>query len=422
MGIGGIALVALPVLALPLVSGRAAAAVAARRRGRRHRAGSSTARNAPLPVDAALDDVRALAQARIDRVRDLVRRYPDRIEADRDGNAVRAGEVTLIDPDPATLAKAQALASSARSRTCGSTTSVSASRGSGARRAVRRRRRAPPRRIAAGEDRVATDPLHFASGAVAEVDTAPRASPASAAGPRMALVDGGVAAGGVAGGAAAQRGFATGAPHADDHATGIASLLTGGGGIRASVPGARLHVADVFGTDPAGGSATAIAQALAWMVRERVPVVVVSLAGPANPLLARVVAAARDRGTVVVAAVGDDGPAAPPAYPASYPPAIAVTGVDARGRALAEAGRARHLDYAAPGADMLALDARGQARRVRGTSSPRRWSPRASPPRSATPRSAGRSVASMPSEAGAARAGRGILCGDCRTPATPAAK
>ena len=41
---------------------------------------------------------------------------------------------------------------------------------------------------------------------------------------------------------------------------------------------------------------------------------------------------------------------------------------DGRNRALIEAGRALHLDYAAPGADMVAANINGQASRVRGTS------------------------------------------------------
>ncbi len=43
---------------------------------------------------------------------------------------------------------------------------------------------------------------------------------------------------------------------------------------------------------------------------------------------------------MIVAAVGNDGPSARPAYPASYPGVLAVTGVDGRNRALIEAGRA----------------------------------------------------------------------------------
>jgi subtilisin family serine protease len=85
-------------------------------------------------------------------------------------------------------------------------------------------------------------------------------------------------------------------------------------------------------------------------------------------LLARAVAAARGKGVVVVAAVGNDGPAAPPAYPASYPGVVAVTGVDGRNRALIEAGRALDLDYAAPGADITGADAKGRTVKLRGTS------------------------------------------------------
>src|SRR6185295_17270695 len=76
-------------------------------------------------------------------------------------------------------------------------------------------------------------------------------------------------------------------------------------------------------------------------------------------------AAVQARGIKVVAAVGNDGPAAPLQYPASYPGVISVTGVDAQGRALPEAG---HLDFAAPGADMIAAFPGQGYTVVRGTS------------------------------------------------------
>jgi subtilase family protein len=114
------------------------------------------------------------------------------------------------------------------------------------------------------------------------------------------------------------------------------------------------------------------------------------------------------RGIRVVASVGNDGPAAPPQYPASFAGVIAVTAVDARGRALPEAGKATHLDFAAPGADMAAaLPGQGYAR-VRGTSF-------------AAPLAAARllvigSPERLAAEArrGSGRVGRGILCFDCR--------
>ena len=141
----------------------------------------------------------------------------------------------------------------------------------------------------------------------------------------------------------------------------VASLL-------ASEHGGPVRVADVYGTDKAGGNALAIARGLGWLVGEGSRVVTISLVGPKNPVLERAIAAARRRGVVVVAAVGNDGPAAPPAYPASYDGVVAVTAVDGKRRALIEAGRALHLDYAAPGADIRAINAKGKRIRVRGTS------------------------------------------------------
>ena len=150
------------------------------------------------------------------------------------------------------------------------------------------------------------------------------------------------------------------------------------------------------------------------MVAQRVPVVAISLVGRANPLVERAIGQARARGTWVVAAVGNDGRAAPPAYPASYPGVIAVTGVDGRGRVLIEAGRALHLDYAAPGADMAAAGPAGNLVPVRGTSYavPLVAGRLAQHVRAANP------VAALDREAqsGGRGVGRGIVCGNCRTP------
>ena len=375
-----------------------------------------TARDVLEPVDQTLGDVRALARAQVERSRDLVRRYPNRIVLDPDGNAVRAGEVTVVDADAGMIAAARERGFRLIEQVVLDELGIGYARfeapgGMPVGRALRQMRG-----IAGGRE-VSADPLHFVSGMPAgEAASAPAAAPAaSARGQHIGIIDGGVRPG--TPGLVGQQGFASGAPRAHDHATAIASLLTGGGGVRPSAGGAALHVADVYGDDPAGGSATAIARAIAWMVREQVPVVVVSLVGPPNPLLARVVAAARGRGTLVVAAVGNDGPAAPPAYPASYAQAIAVTGVDGRGRPLIEAGRARKLDYAAPAADMLALGVSGRARAVRGTSFAAPFVAARLSAHMAGGDTA-RAIAAVDREAQgrSARTGRGIVCADCRTP------
>ncbi len=103
-------------------------------------------------------------------------------------------------------------------------------------------------------------------------------------------------------------------------------------------------------------------------MRERVPVINVSLVGPANRLLEQVVRLVIARGHIIVAAVGNDGPAAAPLYPAAYPGVIAVTGVDARHRVLLEACRGSHVAFAAPGAGLSAAALQQDYVTVRGTS------------------------------------------------------
>ncbi len=214
----------------------------------------------------------------------------------------------------------------------------------------------------APDAQIEADTLHWAAGAPAAPHPLPIMAAAQAAS-RIATVKVGIIDGGV--GQAlpvqGQKGFAAGAPHPSDHASAVASLLHDHGA-------ARLWVADVYGKDPAGGNASAIAKALGWLTANDCKVVTVSLVGPRNALVERAITAAQAKGVVVVAAVGNDGPAAPPAYPASYEGVLAITGVDRKGRALIEAGRARHLDYAAPGAGVHARDASGKIKVWRGTS------------------------------------------------------
>ncbi len=90
---------------------------------------------------------------------------------------------------------------------------------------------------------------------------------------------------------------------------------------------------------------------------------------------------------------------------------VAVTGVDPKGRALIEAGRARHLDFAAPGADLAAaLPAKGYAV-VRGTSF--------AAPLVAARLAATGSLPALAAEArpGKGKVGRGIVCATCRVEA-----
>jgi hypothetical protein len=210
----------------------------------------------------------------------------------------------------------------------------------------------------APESQIAPDNLNFQSGGVALQATASSAAAVPAIATKVGIIDGGTGKGISA---AAERGFAKGAPTPSDHGSAVASLLAGAGA-------RNVLVADVYGSDPAGGNALAIARALDWLVGAGARVISISLVGPRNAVLEKAIAAVHRRGVVVVAPVGNDGPAAPPAYPASYPDVLAVTGVDGHERPLIEAGHALHLDYAAPGADIRGLNKSGKWSGVRGTS------------------------------------------------------
>ncbi len=153
------------------------------------------------------------------------------------------------------------------------------------------------------------------------------------------------------------------------HGTAIASRLVAGFNEAApAVFDVDLYVADVYCGAPTGGATDTVIQGLEWLMQENVPVINVSLVGPPNELLQRVVEMASARGHLIVAAVGNDGPSAPPLYPAAYPGVVAVTAVDRTDKVLIEAGRGRFIAFAAPGADIEAASLPSGYSPVRGTS------------------------------------------------------
>ena len=153
------------------------------------------------------------------------------------------------------------------------------------------------------------------------------------------------------------------------HGTAVASLLVGRSArFHGVLDRAELYAADVYCNAPTGGAVDALAAAFAWLAGQQVAVINVSLVGPDNAALAQIVRALTSRGYLLVAAVGNDGPAAPPLYPASYPHVVGVTAVDAHRRVLIEAARGNQVMFAARGADMSAADIGGKYSAIRGTS------------------------------------------------------
>jgi subtilisin family serine protease len=104
------------------------------------------------------------------------------------------------------------------------------------------------------------------------------------------------------------------------------------------------------------------------MVQQKVAVINISLAGPRNRILDALVRKASSMGYVIVAAAGNGGPGAPPAYPAALPEVVAVTAVDESRRIYRYANQGDYIRVAAIGVDVAAAAPGGATVRQSGTS------------------------------------------------------
>lgn len=158
--------------------------------------------------------------------------------------------------------------------------------------------------------------------------------------------------------AVVERYDATGAsPKADAHGTAIAGIISAGGMVRGIAPGARLLGVTTFmsnSREAAPETSTLILlKGLDWSITHGARVLNLSFAGPRDELVHKALRAALDRRAVAVAAAGNGGPSAPPAFPAAYDEVIAVTAVDAIDGLYAKANRGAYIAVAAPGVDVL---------------------------------------------------------------------
>jgi hypothetical protein len=161
------------------------------------------------------------------------------------------------------------------------------------------------------------------------------------------------------------RSFGLASPTADSHGTAVASRIA------EAAPGARIFVASVFSELRDGeevASVDAIARALDWLARNRIPVINMSLAGPPNPVLEAVTGRLVSRGHKLVAAVGNEGPNADAQYPAAYDGVVGVTAVDRRNEIYIYANQGDYVDFAAPGVDTTVAGPDGETETVSGTS------------------------------------------------------
>lgn len=159
-----------------------------------------------------------------------------------------------------------------------------------------------------------------------------------------------------------------------DHATAIASILIGNApeqGFDGLLPNAKLYNAVALRNAPNDqrlASSVAVLRGIDWLMQNKVRLINISLTGAKNRVLEAAVNAALTQGAVIFAAAGNNGPDAPPAYPAAIDGVFAVTAIDARADAYKGANTGAYIDYAAPGVDVWVAQSGGGGAYQTGTS------------------------------------------------------
>jgi subtilisin family serine protease len=153
------------------------------------------------------------------------------------------------------------------------------------------------------------------------------------------------------------------------HGTAIAGAIAAHGRLMGAAPAAQILAVQAFSGDGADeGTSFAIMSGMSWAVSHRARIINMSFAGPLDPGIQRAVAAAHDKGVILVAAAGNKGAVSPPLFPAADPNVIAVTSTDSNDQLPAFANRGRYVAVAAPGVDLMLLAPGGTVQFSSGTS------------------------------------------------------
>jgi len=158
----------------------------------------------------------------------------------------------------------------------------------------------------------------------------------------------------------------------DGHGTAVAGIVSGRGTVRGVAPQSRVLAVRAFYATGTGKqvetSSSVLLRAIEWSVTNGANILNMSFVGSRDPAVHLVLRAAHERGVVLIAAAGNGGSKAPPAYPAAYPEVVAVTAVDQTDRRYVHANRGSYIAVSAPGVDILAPTNGGSHAFLSGTS------------------------------------------------------
>lgn len=156
------------------------------------------------------------------------------------------------------------------------------------------------------------------------------------------------------------------------HGTAIAGLLVGSSNELTPLLGnAYLYSAEVFYRQSEfaqGATLFAIVEALDWLAHEKVKVINMSLTGPDNAILKTSIEAAIKQNSLIVAAAGNEGPAAKPLFPAAYHSVIAVSAIDNNNQLYRWSNNGDYIDFSALGVNVFTALGNGEFGKESGTS------------------------------------------------------
>jgi hypothetical protein len=145
-------------------------------------------------------------------------------------------------------------------------------------------------------------------------------------------------------------------PH--EHGTAITGIIAASGDMVGIAPRARIIAVSAFAPEQLGAAPITTVYALVDAIDkafvEGARIFNMSFAGAENELFIDVIDDAYGRGAVFVAAAGNEGPDAPPAYPAAHDKVIAITATDEADQIFEGANRGGYVLAAAPGVEIFA--------------------------------------------------------------------
>lgn len=156
------------------------------------------------------------------------------------------------------------------------------------------------------------------------------------------------------------------------HGTAMAAVIAANSQLLGIAPSVRLLSARAFGVPKGGSKASAttfaILKSMQWSFDRGARIFNLSFAGPRDPALMKGLDALATRDVIMVAAAGNAGPDAPPAYPGAHSDVIAVTAVDKADVLFDMANNGKYVALAAPGVDVMTATPGNRYELMSGTS------------------------------------------------------